>query len=434
MIIAVSIFLLLALLILGVPIPMAFLGTSLWFVFSGGYDPSFMLPFGYSRMNTVIILAIPLFIIAGGLLNRSHIGDKVVNIVEMFVGKLRGGLGAIGIISCGIFGSITGSACATLSAMGTIMFPRLKEAGYPMGHSAAIMASGAVLGIIIPPSSLMILYAWVGQTSVLACFLACTLPGVLLMILLSIVNVFMVRNNKNVRVEEGIPRQFYYKELKRRTVDGLPALSLPVVILGGIYGGFVTPTEAAALSIFWVLPLGFFIYKGLTWRGIGEVMLESVIVTGSIMMMLYCIMILSRFYIMEDMPGVVFDFLTSISSNKYTILLMINIFMIIIGMIMDDVSAVLLVTPVLLPVVAELGIHPVHFAAVVGINIGMGNITPPTAPVLYLSAQLSGAPVIEAIKPTLILIAFAWLPTLVFTTYFPELALWLPRLLLGGGY
>ena len=431
MIIAVSILCLFSLLILGVPIPIAFLGTTLWFVVVGGYDPSFILPFGYSRMNTVIILAIPLFIIAGGLLNRSNIGNKIVNVVEMFVGKIRGGLGAIGIISCAIFGSITGSACATLSAMGTIMFPRLKDAGYPVGHSAAIMASAAVVAMTVPPSPLMILYAWVGQVSVLACFLACTMPAILLMVLLCVVNMFMVRNDQNIRVEASLSRDMYYKELGKRTKEGLPALSLPIVVLGGIYGGFVTPTEAAALSIFCVLPLGFFVYKGLTWRGVGEVMLESVIITGAIMMMLYCIMILSRFYIMEDMPNVVLDFLTSISDNKYTILLMINVFMVIIGMIMDDVSAVLLVTPILLPVVVELGVHPIHFAAVVGVNIGMGNITPPTAPVLYLSSQLSGAPVAQAIKPTLILILFAWFPTLVITTYCPELALWLPRVFLG---
>ncbi len=224
------------------------------------------------------------------------------------------------------------------------------------------------------------------------------------------------------------------KEFLKRTWAGVPALSMPVLVLGGIYGGFVTPTEAAALSVIYVLPLGFLIYKGLTLRGTWEVLKESILTTGTIMLMLYCIMILSRIYIMEDLPSLILDSLTVISDNKIVLMLMINLFMVIIGMLMDDVSAVLLVTPILVPVVVDLGLSPVHFAAIVGVNLGMGNITPPTAPLLYLSSKLNGATMAETIGPTLKLILFAWIPTLLLTTYVPDLALWLPRLLLGGTY
>lgn len=429
-----SLFLLVLLLVLGTPVPFAFLGSALLFILAGGYDPSFLLPYGYSKMSTIVILAIPLFIIAGGLINRAHVGDKLVDMVEIFVGRIRGGLGAIGIISCAVFGSITGSACATLSAIGSIMFPKLAAGGYPRGHSAAIMASSSVLGMLIPPSSLMILYAWVGQTSVLACFLSNLVPGLILTFLLCVVNVFMLRNNKEVHVAPPLPKGMFRKEVCKRTWAGVPALTMPILVLGGIYGGFVTPTEAAAVSVLYVLPLGFLIYKGLTWRGVCEVLKDSVVTTGAIMLMLYCIMILSRIYIMEDLPGLILDTLTHISESPVVIMLMINLFMLIIGMLMDDVSAVLLVTPLLVPVVGDLGISPVHFAAIVGVNIGMGNITPPTAPLLYLSVQLNETTVAEAIGPTLKLICFAWLPTLLLTTYFPGLALWLPRLLLGGTY
>ena len=410
------------------------LGTVLLFILVEGYDPSFLLPYGYSKMSTIVILAIPLFIIAGGLINRAHVGDKLVNMVEIFVGRIRGGLGAIGIISCAVFGSITGSACATLSAIGSIMFPKLAAGGYPRGHSAAIMSSASVLGMLIPPSSLMILYAWVGQTSVLACFLSNLVPGLLLTFLLCVVNVFMLRKNKEVHVAPPMPGKVFRQEVLKRSWSGIPALTMPLLVLGGIYGGFMTPTEAAAISVLYVLPLGFLVYKGLTWRGVFQVLKESVVTTGAIMLMLYCIMILSRIFIMEDLPGLILDTLSHISENPLIIMLMINLFMVIIGMLMDDVSAVLLVTPLLVPVVGDLGIHPVHFAAIVGVNIGMGNITPPTAPLLYLSVQLNGATVGEALAPTLKLICFAWLPTLFVTTYFPDLVLWLPRLLLGGTY
>ena len=397
MIVILALVLLVLLLALGVPIPFAFLGSTLMLIVVLDYDPSFLLPFGYSKMSTIVILAIPLFITAGGLINRAHVGDKLVNLVEIFVGRVKGGLGAIGIVSCAVFGAITGSACATLSAIGSIMFPKLEAAGYPRSHSAAIMSSAAVLGMLIPPSSIMILYAWVGQAPVLACFLSSVVPGIILTILLCLTNVFLLRRNEAIQVAPPMPWPAFRRELGRRTWTGLPALTMPVLVLGGIYGGFVTPTEAAALSVLYVLPLGFLIYRGLTWRGVFEVLRESMVTTGSIMLMLYCIMILSRIYIMEDLPGLILQSLTSVSENKYVIMLMINLFMVLIGMLMDDVSAVLLVTPLLVPVTTGLGIHPVHFAAIVGVNIGLGNITPPTAPLLFLSTQLNGATVGDTI-------------------------------------
>lgn len=418
-------------LIIGIPVPFAFLASATYLIFVFGYDPSFLLPFGFSRMNSTVILAIPLFIIAGGLINRAHIADRLVHLVDLFVGRIRGGLGAVAIVSSAVFGSITGSAAATLSAIGTIMFPKLDKAGYPLGHSAAIMANSSVLGMLIPPSSIMILYAWVGQTSVLACFLATFIPGVILTILMCIVNVFLLRKNRDIEIQQKLDSSTYRTELKVRTVRALPALTMPFLILGGIYGGFVTPTEAAALSVLYALPIGFFIYKGLTVKGLMEVLLQSALTTGVIMVMLYTVMILSRLYIMEDVPGIIMESLTSLTDNHYILMLSLNLFMVLIGMLMDDVSAVLLCTPMLLPLAVELGITPVHFAAVVGVNLGLGNVTPPTAPLLYLSGQLNGARINQTMQPTLYLILFAWIPTLLVTTFFPELSLWLPRVLLG---
>jgi len=431
MITTLSLVILMAALIIGIPVPFAFLASATYLIFVYGYDPSFLLPLGFSKMNNTVILAIPLFIIAGGLINRSQVGDRLVSLVELFVGRIRGGLGAVSIVSCAVFGSITGSACATLSAIGTIMFPKLAKDGYPIGHSAAIMANASVLGMLIPPSSIMILYAWVGQTSVLACFLSSFIPGIILTILMCVVNIVLLRNNKKIRIADKLPKGQFKVELAKRTGKGIPALTMPFLVLGGIYGGFVTPTEAAALSVIYTLPIGFLIYKGLTWKNTKEVLIESALTTGVIMVMLYMVMILSRLYIMEDVPGIIIDALTSISENKYVLLLMLNVFMVIIGMLMDDVSAVLLSTPMLLPLAVELGLSPIHFAAVVGVNLGLGNVTPPTAPLLYLSGQLNGASISQTLPTTLYLIVFAWIPTLLVTTFVPELSLWLPKLLLG---
>jgi tripartite ATP-independent transporter DctM subunit len=431
MLVVLSLIILSVSLLIGIPVAFSFTITVAYLVFIGGYDPSFLLPYGFSKMNTIVILAIPLFILSGGLINRSQMGDKLVSIIELFVGRIKGGMGVVAIISCAAFGAVTGSACATLSAIGSVMFPKLEKAGYPTGHSAAIMANASVLGMLIPPSSIMILYAWTGQTSVLACFLSSVIPGIILVILMSLVNMWLLRNNKNLVLGKKFEKKEFKQQLILRSKKGIPAILMPVLILGGIYGGFVTPTEAAAVSVFYVLPIGFLVYKGLTWKGVRETLIESSVTTGTIMIMLYVIMILSRIYIMEDLPQLVMSFLFSISKNKNIIFIFINIFMIMVGMLMDDVSAVLLVTPILLPVVKNLGMSPIHFAAIVGVNLGFGNVTPPTAPLLYLASQLNGAKATETLAVTLYMLVFAWVPTLIVTTYVPALSEWLPKLVLG---
>jgi len=205
---------------------------------------------------------------------------------------------------------------------------------------------------------------------------------------------------------------------------------MPFIILGGIYGGIMTPTEAAAVSVLYAIPVGIFIYRGLTLRGLVDAIAETSTTTGVVMVMFFMVMIMSRLLVMENVPNQIADYLLSITDNKYIILIMVNIFMIIIGMLMDDVSGILLCTPILLPIVTGIGIHPVHFAAILGVNLGMGNITPPTAPMLYLSGRVCNAKINKMLSPIMILIIFAWIPTLILTTFIPELALTLPKLIL----
>ena len=382
-------------------------------------------------MSTSVLLAIPLFIMAGGLMERGKIGDKLVDLVDLFVGSVKGGLGVVAVVSCAVFGSITGSACATLSCIGSIMFPRLEKAGYPRGHSAALLSNAAVLGMLIPPSAIMILYAWVGNQSVLASFLSSVIPGIILTILLSLVNMFLLRKNTNLVLTAPLPFPEKMSLFGARGKKAIPALMMPVLVLGGIYGGIMTPTEAAAVAVIYAIPVGFWVYRGLTKKDFWAVLVEAGATTGSIMVMLFAVMILARLYIMEDLPGAIMALLTAITTNRYAILFMLNIFMIIMGMLMDDVSAVLLSTPLLLPIVIQLGFSPVHFAAIVGVNLGMGNITPPAAPLLYLGSRVGNAPINEMLMPTVWMIVFAWLPTLLVTTYVPQLSLFLPRLILG---
>lgn len=425
MTVAIALLVLLVVMFIGVPIPLAFLASSAYLVFVGGYDPAFLMPYGFSKTNSILLLTIPLFILAGSVMDKGGIGKKLIDTVERFVGKIKGGLGVVTVISCAIFGAISGSSSATLSCIGSIMSPRLKDNGYDEGFIGALIASSGVLGILIPPSMLMILFAWVGGQSVLASFLATLIPGLILMTLFSIVNLIYAKKNPNIKLYD------YTKKVEKtgkKEKGAIPALLMPVIILGSIYGGILTPTEAAAVSVLYAVPVGIIYYRELNLKTFKETMISAGKTTGVIMIMLFAVMILSRLYIMENLPQLILTLLTSISENKIVILIMVNIFMVVMGMLMDDCSGVLLVTPILLPVVTAIGVSPIQFAAIVGVNLGMGNITPPTAPLLYLAGRVADAEVKDMLRPTLALIVFAWLPTLILTTYVPQLSLFLPKL------
>jgi tripartite ATP-independent transporter DctM subunit len=421
---------LLVTLFMGIPIPFAFFASAFVLMAAHGYDPGFLISFGFSKMKAPVLLTIPLFIMAGAIMDKGRIGDKMVDVADVFLGRIRGGLGVVLIAACAVFGSVTGSCSATVSCIGSILMPRLKRAGYPLGHSAAFLANAGVLGLLIPPSIIMILYAWQANVSVLACFMASVLPGIFLAILMAILNVFLLRNNKSIQLEESYDFGTTMKLFGRRSTKASPALMMPVIILGGIYGGFMTPTESAAVAVVYAIPLAVFFYKGIKLKELWPTLIDSAITSGVIMVMLFAVMILSRIYIMEDLHTQILELLRSISENKYVILLLINLALIGFGMLMDDVSSCLLATPIFLPIVKELGIDPVHFAAIIGVNLGLGNVTPPTAPMIYLAGRMSNATFNQMLKPTLLIIAFCWVPTLIITTYVPSVPLFLVNLLL----
>ena len=427
MLVGIAVLVLVVVLLLGVPIPFAFFASALVIVLGGGYDYTFLLPYGFSKVSSLILVAIPLFILAGNLMEKSGIGESLINFVEMFIGRVRGGLGAVMVVSCALFGSISGSGFATLSCIGTIMLPRMEKAGYPRGVSAALVSSASLLGLLIPPSLNMIIYAFIGGQSVLSCFLATVIPGIILVILLSATNFWLLRNNKEIRLAERMERPVFVKTLGKRTVRAIPAMIAPVIILGGIYGGFLTPTEAAAVSVIYTIPVGIWFYKGLNGKTFRESLIIAGTTAGVIMIMLLSVMMLSRLYIMENVPQMILNAMTSVTDNTVILILMVNLFLIIIGMLMDDTSAILLTTPILLPVVMQLGVNPVHFAAILGVILGLGCVTPPTAPFLYLGSRIGNAPIGEMMRPTLWFILFAWIPTLALTTFVPGLSLFLPR-------
>ena len=429
----IAFIILVATIVIGVPVIYSFGLTSIWLVYSLGFDASFVYTTMYSKMNGVVLLAIPLFIILGGVMEKGGVGSALVEMVEAFIGRLKGALCFVASVACAVFGAICGSGAATLSCIGSILAPKMRDRKYPMGVAAAVLACSAPIGMLIPPSSIQILIAWAGNLSVLRCFLATIIPGIILTILIGIVGLVLCKKSSDIVVIEKLPLNQQMSRAGKKTLSAIPALIMPLIVLGGIYGGIMTPTEAAGVAIVYAIPVSIYIYKGIKWRDLGKTFRESAVTTGVIMVMLGVIMVVSRILVMNNVPSLILDGLMSVTNNnKYLVLLMINIFLVIIGMLMDDVSGTLLTAPILLPIGMAMGISPYHMAAIMGVNLGMGNVTPPTAPFLYLGARICKVDTKEMIKPMLLIIVFAYLPTLILTTYIPDMSLFLPNLLMGA--
>ncbi|MBO9475766.1 TRAP transporter large permease [Shimia sp. R10_1] len=429
MIIVGSLVIVCVMLLLGVSVFVAFGAVLAFIAVVGDQSISGYLPTGSTGIRSLVLLAIPLFMIAGGVMEKGRIAAPLVALAELFIGHLKGGLSAAAVLACGVFGSISGAANATLTCIGGIMMPHLKRANYPAGQSAALLVCASPLGLLIPPSSSHILYGWVAQQHVLKCFLSTVIPAMILITLLIITNQFMLRKYDNIELKDR-PDPFMPALKAQGRVAG-PALMMPIIILGGIYGGIMTPTEAAGIAVVYAIPVAIYFYKGLTWKTLAETVQRSGITIGVVMVMIFMVVIVSDNLIAQGAPQIAKDMVYSVSENPIVILLMINVVMILIGMLMDDISGLLLSTPILLPIAQSVGMDPIHFAAVIGVNLGMANITPPTAPLLYLGAQVTDTPVAKMLWPTLVFIVFAWLPTLMLTTFVPSIALWLPNLLLG---
>ena len=428
-----SIALLFVLLVIGVPVALSFFLSAMVVAIGSGASLSLLMSYSYKNTSSIILLTIPLFIMAGSIMAYGGIGRQIINAASRLVGRIKGGFAVVGIIACSIFAAISGSAAATLSAIGGIIGPMLKEKKYPRGLVAAMLASAGVIGILIPPSGIMILYGWSSSTSVLACFLAGAIPGIILAILLSLCTLLMLRNNNDIETMTAEEVKAAYKEEKRlRKLNNehgpFFALLMPVIILGCIYGGITTTTEAAAIATAYAIPVGFFIYKKLTYTELKNSFIDAAKATGTIMLLTLTVQMLSRMFIDVNLPKLILNAFYSVTDNRWGIMLMINLFMIVLGMLMDDTSGCLLATPILVPIIKELGFSPVHFAAILAVNLGMGNITPPVAPLLYFSSRIIYAPLKEMLKPTLIYFLFAWLPTLLLTIFVPGIATWLPQL------
>ncbi|WZL72317.1 TRAP transporter large permease [Clostridiaceae bacterium 35-E11] len=426
-IVLLDVILLVFLLMMSIPLPYCFGGALLFMSVFGGVSMKSMVLWAFNQSISPVLLASPLFIFAGTIMGGSGIAARLLDLADVFIGRIKGGLGVVSVVTCAIIGAISGSGFTGVAATGPIMIPRMVEQGYPRGYATALVTVSSVLGLLIPPSVIMILYGWITETSILACFLSTVGPGILITFVFCIIN--LVRAKKfHLILEKPLTFQEKKKQIKTRTIVALPAIAMPVIILGGIYGGVFTPTEAAAVAGVFSIPVGFAIYKEINLKSFYNMTLESVSSIGAIMTMIVFCLMLSQTYVMLQVPQAIVEMFFNLTDNRILMLIIINVFLFVVGMIVNDATGMILVAPLLLPLVKELGIHPIHFAAIMGVNLAMGGITPPYASILYLGMRIGKCEFAEIIRPTMEFLLIGYAPIVFVTTFWPQLSLWLPKL------
>lgn len=377
------------------------------------------------RMTTGIdsfaLLAIPFFVLAGELMNRGGIANRLIQFAKSMVGSLPGGLGYVNIVAAMLFGAISGSAVAAASAIGSVMTDRMEDEGYPRPFSAALNITASTTGLLIPPSNVLIVYALAsgGAASVAALFIAGYLPGLLVGVALMVVAAYVAHKSKFKRGERVAFMQVW-RDFRRAFFS----LLMLVIIVGGIVKGIFTATEAAAVAVLYALILGFS-YRTITTKDIPSILLNSAKTTAIVMFLICTSMAMSWLFSFESIPQLMTGFLLETVSNPILIFLLINITLLIVGTFMDMTPAVLIFTPIFLPVVTALGMHPVHFGIIMVLNLCIGLCTPPVGTILFVGAGVAKISVSEVIKP-LIPFLVAMVVVLILVTFFSGISLWLP--------
>jgi len=411
---------------LGVPLPWCFGAALMVMYFIGDVTMKGMVLWGFQQLGNPTLLAIPLFVLAGTIMSESGIAAALLRFVNAFIGHVRGGLGVVAAVSCAIIGAISGSGLTGVSAIGPLLIPEMEKRGYPREYATALIANSSILGLLIPPSLSMILFGWVTDTSIAACFLATLGPGLLIMFNFSVVNLWMSRKFNLVLDEKPTVREFT-GEVTRRGIYAFPALLMPVMILGGIYGGIMTPTESAALAVIYAIPVGFLIYRGLKLDNFLFAGKEAATAVGAIMLMILFSMILGQMFVYEGVPQKLVSVIFGITENRIVLLILINILLFLVGMVVNDATAIILVAPLLLPLMQAIDISPVQFAAIMGVNTAMGGVTPPYASILYLGARIGKVKVTKVIPPAMFLVLVGYVPVVFLTSFWPALSLYLPK-------
>lgn len=371
-------------------------------------------------LDSFALLAIPFFILSGELMNKGGIAHRLIAFAKTLVGSLPGGLALINVIAAMLMGAIAGSAMASASAMGSILGPEMEKEGYSKEFGVAVNITSATTGLIIPPSNVLIVYSLAsGGVSIAALFLAGYIPGILTGLFLMIVAAIWAKKKKY-----KVGKRSSLKQVFKTFIDALPSLFLLVVVIGGIVVGVFTATEASAIAVLYTLVLGF-VYKEISLKKLPQILLDSSATTAVVMLLIGASMSMSWVMSYENIPQEISNGLLQISENPIIILLIINLILLVVGTFMDMTPAVLIFTPIFLPIVTALGMDPVHFGIIMVLNLCIGLCTPPVGSVLFVGVGIAKTTIEKVLKP-LIPMFVTMLIALFLITYFPQLTLWLP--------
>lgn len=418
----VVVILLLVLSILGIPIYLA-LGIGTLVALNMADMPLIVLPQKlFAGMNTSSLLAIPFFILAGNIMSRS-ITTKLIDISNALIGWIKGSLAVVTVLASALFGAISGSGVATASAVGGITIPAMKEEGYSPSFAAAVSGMASILGPIIPPSVTLIVYASITDLSVSKLFIGSVIPGILLVGGL-VLFVLFYGYKKNLPAH---PRQSA-KQILGTFKEGIWALLMPVIILGGIFGGIFTPTESAAVAVAYALIISFVVYRDMTFKDLYQILIDSCIGTATIMVLVGISKSSGYVITTSGLPQQILIAFSSITDSKIVVLLLLNLLFLVIGMLMEANAAIIMMTPMLMPLLAAFGIDPLQFGIMMSFNLCIGLVTPPVGICLLMTNQIAETSFVQTLKSVLPMILIGFI-VLMMVTYIPQVTTFLPGFL-----
>ena len=413
-------------LLFSVPIGIALALTALAGLLVIAPDPDILilLPQKFlSGLDSFPLLAIPLFILAGAIMSHGGIARRIVDLSLVFFGRIKGGLGVVVTVSTFFFGAICGSGSAKTAAIGSVMFPELKRNKYPADFATALFASAGGASSLVPPSIDYIIMGVIANISVGGLFAGGIMPAAIAAAVLVFLAYYIGRS-LNLPLA---PKMAWKKKIKV-ILEGIPPMFMIVIILGGIYGGIFTPTEAASVAVVYGFLLSFFIYKELTFEGLKKALLTTANLTGVVLLILGTASLLSFMLTFERFPHLIAEFITQHASNWMLFVLFLNIVFLILGMVMDALPAIIVLMPIIVPLGVSLGMDPIHIGVLVEANVGLGMITPPVGVCLFVACGISGITIEKSVR-RLLPFLLALLATVILISYVPQITLFLPRLL-----
>ncbi len=421
------IILFLFLLATGLPIAVSMGIPSALYLMMANIPPSQLIQRMVTSLNSFPMLAVPLFILAAGLMNSSGITERLFEFAKLLVGRMKGGLAQVNIVASLIFSGISGAALADVGGLGNIEIEAMDKQNYPRTHSAAITAASAVIGPIFPPSIPLIIYGAAAETSSMRLLIAGILPALVIAMALMVQVGFFARKFNYPR---GVDRKFSFSEIQAITKRGLPSMLMPVIMMGGMLSGWFSPTEVAAIAVAYAIVLSL-AYKELTLSSFINSCVETLKSTASVLFIVASAAIFAWVLTVEQMPQQVSSLMLGISDNPVILLMLSNVILLVGGMFLESTAAIMILTPILLPPLVAAGVDPVHFGLVMVFNLMIGMITPPVGMSIYMLSPIVGLPVGKVFKAVLPYLA-SLLVALIVLTYVPQISLWLPNLVFAS--